>query len=100
MGARREDEVVVVEGSLAGAVGGLDPGRLGVRVDGGGGAEDELEVFFGVLGEAGFDGVEDLVVFDEAGDDGADGSYVPVEVCVLKVNVNPVSTQLQSHQLH
>lgn len=47
------------------------------------GAEDEVDAASGVLLQAGFDGLEELFIFDEAWYDGPDGSWVPVEVAVL-----------------
>jgi len=80
-GPRGEDEVVVRDRRLSRR--GLDPGLFGVRVDARGGADDKLERLLRVLREAGFDGVEDLGVLDEARNDGADGGYVPVEMAIL-----------------
>lgn len=80
--ARGEDEVVVAQGLLL-PVGGLDDSRLGGRVEARCGGDDELEGVLWVGGEAGLDGVEELVVRDEAGDDGADGGDIPVEVGAL-----------------
>ena len=92
-GAGREDEVVVRERLVAGR--GRDLGRLGGRVDARGGADDELEGLGRVLLEARLDGVEDLVVLDLAGDDGAGGGEVPVKVRVLRVSQRCCSGSLQ-----
>ena len=80
--ARREDEVVVFQGALR-AVGGLDGCCFGGGVEIGCRGEDELEGVLWVGGEAGLDGVEELIFGDEARYDGADGGDVPVEVGAL-----------------
>lgn len=80
-GARGEDELVVGDGALAG--GGGDADRLGVKVGGLGGADDQLVALGGVLLQGIGDGLEEVLVCVLAGDDGADGAQVPVEVRVL-----------------
>ncbi|KPM35601.1 hypothetical protein AK830_g10970 [Neonectria ditissima] len=83
VGAGGEDEVVVREHAQpVGASVDLDGAGRGVN--GRGGADDELDASERVLGQAGLDGGDDLVVLDQVWYDGPDGGEVPVKVAVLR----------------
>lgn len=77
----RDDEVVVCNG--AGVAGRREVDCFGGRVQACSFAEDEFYAVGGVLREPGLDGLQDLLIFEDAGDDGADGRNVPVEMGVL-----------------
>ncbi|KND92891.1 hypothetical protein TOPH_02189 [Tolypocladium ophioglossoides CBS 100239] len=84
VGARRDDEVVIRDAPLAVRSRRRDAHRLGQRVEPRRGAEDELDAAGGVLRQPRRDGLQELLVLDDAGDDGAHGGDGPVEVAVLR----------------
>lgn len=73
VGARGEHEVVVAHGAGGGTGGTEHADRLGRRVNAVGRPEDELDAPRGVLLQPRLDGREDLVILNDAGDDGPDG---------------------------
>lgn len=54
------------------------------RIERCGFAEDEVHAAGGILSQARLNRLEDLFVFKDAGDDGANGSNVPVKMSILQ----------------
>lgn len=51
-------------------------------------AEDELDALGRVLLQAGFYGLNELLIFQDTGDDGSDGAGNPIEVAVLPKRIS------------